>query len=138
MTKYNSAPLDYVFSALADGTRRQMLEMLSHGEASVSQLAKPFGVSLPTIHKHLRSLEQAGFIVHEKRGRVRHIRLMPPGAAQPEHLNFGVHPVGIVKDWVARFENRSDGPLPSVKAQGETEATASPASPPESPDWRCW
>src|SRR6266516_4135781 len=78
MAKYPRHSLDATFGALSDSTRRGILKRLSQGEASVSQLAEPFGVSLPTIHKHLRVLEHAGFIAHEKRGRVRYIRLTQP------------------------------------------------------------
>ena len=75
MVKYSRLTLDMVLSALADNTPRRLLERLSQGEASVSQLARPFGASLPAIYKHLRVLERPGFIAHEKRGHVRHVRL---------------------------------------------------------------
>ncbi len=58
--------LDAVFSALADPTRRAMLARLAKGEATVSELAEPFGLAQPTISKHLRVLEEAGLI---QRGR---------------------------------------------------------------------
>jgi len=68
--------LDRVFSALADPTRRAIVVRLSAGEASVSELAQPFDVSLPAITKHLAVLERAGLLAHEKHGRVRHCRLV--------------------------------------------------------------
>jgi DNA-binding transcriptional ArsR family regulator len=67
--------VDAVFSALADPTRRAILGRLRHGEASVSELAEPFPVSLPAIAKHVRVLERAGLLTHRKTGRVRRCRI---------------------------------------------------------------
>ena len=121
MAKY-SRRLDVTFSALADATRRRMLERLSHGEASVSELARPFGVSLPTIHKHLRVLERAGFIAHEKRGRVRHVRLMSPrGRKCAGNPPPDLRPLQKVKDWLAHFEAAWDQRLLRLKLQVESE-----------------
>jgi len=58
----DEAQLTSVFSALADPTRRAILARLARGEATVSELAEPFGLRQPTISKHLRILEEAGFI----------------------------------------------------------------------------
>jgi DNA-binding transcriptional ArsR family regulator len=63
--------LDLMFQALADGTRRAMLERLGRGSASVSELAVPFAMSLPAVVQHLKVLEQAGLVRTEKIGRVR-------------------------------------------------------------------
>jgi DNA-binding transcriptional ArsR family regulator len=68
-------PLDRKFHALADGTRRAMVERLVGGPASVTQLAEPFDVSLPTIVQHLGVLEDAGIVTSEKVGRVRTYQL---------------------------------------------------------------
>ncbi len=76
MVKYSSATLDSTFSALADPTRRAILTRLARGETSVTQLAKPFNVSLPAISKHLRVLENAGLIHRDKEGRVHRCRLV--------------------------------------------------------------
>jgi DNA-binding transcriptional ArsR family regulator len=65
------AALDRVFQALADPTRRVMVERLSRGPASVSELAEPFEMSLPSIVQHLQVLEASGLIHSEKVGRVR-------------------------------------------------------------------
>lgn len=70
-----NAPLDLMFQALADPTRRVMLERLSHGPASVSELAEPFMMSLPAVMQHLRVLEASGFVRSEKVGRVRTCRI---------------------------------------------------------------
>lgn len=66
-----SSGLDTLFQALADPTRRAMLERLSRGPASVSDLARPFGMSLPAVVQHLAVLEGAGVVRSEKVGRVR-------------------------------------------------------------------
>jgi DNA-binding transcriptional ArsR family regulator len=66
-----SAPLDTVFQALADPTRRAVLGRLSRGPASVSELAEPFDMALPSFMKHIRLLEESGWILTRKQGRVR-------------------------------------------------------------------
>jgi DNA-binding transcriptional ArsR family regulator len=75
MVKQSSDKLDLVFSALSDSTRRAILEKLSRGESSVSELAEPHDMSLPAISKHLRILEEAGLITREVDGRVHRLTL---------------------------------------------------------------
>ena len=75
MVNYTDVSLDSTFSALADPTRRAILERLAQGESSVTALAEPFNVSLPAISKQLGVLENAGLLVREKDGRVRRCRL---------------------------------------------------------------
>jgi DNA-binding transcriptional ArsR family regulator len=70
MVQYQDAVLDQVFSALADPTRRHVLESLGGGSLPVSALAAPHGMSLPGFLKHLRVLEEAGLIARSKEGRV--------------------------------------------------------------------
>ena len=65
------ARLDRMFFALADAHRRSMLDRLSRGPASVSELAEPLGIALPSAVKHLAVLEQSGFVASRKVGRVR-------------------------------------------------------------------
>jgi DNA-binding transcriptional ArsR family regulator len=72
-----SQTLDRTFSALADGTRREILERLQLGPASISDLAKPIGSSLPGVLKHVRILEEANLVTTEKKGRTRECRLGP-------------------------------------------------------------
>ena len=67
--------LDAAFQALADPTRRTLVERLSRGSASVSELAEPLPISLPAVMQHLAVLEASGIVVSEKRGRVRTCRL---------------------------------------------------------------
>lgn len=71
MLKHETEPLDLMFQALADPTRRRMVERLSRGSASVSELAEPFKMSLPAIVQHLQVLEQSGLVTTQKVGRVR-------------------------------------------------------------------
>ena len=73
----NAAPIDGVFRALADPTRRHVLERLSSGPASVSDLAAPFDMALPSFVEHLRVLERSGLVHSHKAGRVRTYRLAP-------------------------------------------------------------
>lgn len=77
----NDSPeqLNIVFFALADPTRRAILARLAHGEASGTELAQPFSISVPAISKHLRVLEHAELILHRKEGRTHLFRL----AARP-------------------------------------------------------
>ena len=69
--------VDRVFHALADPSRRVILERLSHGPASVSQLARPLPMSLPAVVQHLQVLEASGLVRSEKAGRVRTCRIEP-------------------------------------------------------------
>jgi DNA-binding transcriptional ArsR family regulator len=71
------ASLDLMFHALADPTRRVMVERLSRGPASVSELAEPLPMSLPAVVQHLQVLETSGLVRSEKVGRVRTCRLEP-------------------------------------------------------------
>ena len=87
MPKYQG--LDQMFHALVDGSRRAMVERLSRGPASVSELARPFEMALPTIVQHLGVLETAGIVTSAKVGRVRTYQLVP-GAMAP------------AADWIGR------------------------------------
>jgi DNA-binding transcriptional ArsR family regulator len=70
MAQY-SKQLDDIFQALADPTRRAVLGRLGQGPASISELAKPFDMALPSFMKHIQSLEDSGWIRTRKTGRVR-------------------------------------------------------------------
>ena len=76
MAKYD-ADLSPIFQALADPTRRAMLERLAQGAATVSELAAPTGLRLPTVLRHLSVLEEAGLVRSAKDGRVRSCALVP-------------------------------------------------------------
>ena len=91
MVKYFTDPLDHTFFALADATRRAILERLaSDGELMVTQLAEPFDMSLPAISKHLRVLERAGLLVQEKDGRIRRCQLV-------------AGPLEEASDWIEQY-----------------------------------
>jgi DNA-binding transcriptional ArsR family regulator len=76
MVNHSTDSLGAIFAALADPTRRAILERLARGEASVTELAEPFHVSLPAISKQLRVLERAGLLLREKQGRTCRCRLV--------------------------------------------------------------
>lgn len=82
--------LSTTFAALADPTRRAILARLTLGEASVTELAEPFDVSLPAISKHLRVLQRAGLITQGREAQWRPCRLE-------------VRPLKDVADWVERY-----------------------------------
>lgn len=90
MVNQITGDLDSVFSALADPTRRSILERLSHGDATVSELAEPFDISLPAISKHLTVLEHAGLLVRQREGRMRIC-----------HLSVG--PMQGAADWLSHY-----------------------------------
>ena len=79
-----SAALDLMFQALADPSRRVMVERLTRGPASVSELAKPLAMSLPAVVQHLQVLETSGLVRSEKVGRVRTCRIEPKALRSAE------------------------------------------------------
>jgi DNA-binding transcriptional ArsR family regulator len=76
--------LDRAFAALADPSRRGMVDRLSRGPASVSELAEPLAMALPSVLKHLQVLETSGLVASEKAGRVRTYRLEAAALQQLE------------------------------------------------------
>ncbi|WP_340688799.1 metalloregulator ArsR/SmtB family transcription factor [Amycolatopsis coloradensis] len=76
--------MDQVFKALSDGTRREMIERLTRGPASVGELAQPLSMSLPAVMQHLQVLEASGLVRSEKAGRVRTCHLEPDGLRMAE------------------------------------------------------
>ena len=86
-----SEDLDLVFGALADPTRRRIVERLAVGEATVTELARPFSISLPAISRHLKVLERASLITRSQQGRWRHARLSPTSLAS-------------AATWLSRYE----------------------------------
>ena len=79
--KRASEDLDLLFGALADATRRGIVERLAVGEATVTELAAPFSISLPAISRHLKVLERASIITRSQDGRWRSARLSPTSLA---------------------------------------------------------
>jgi len=89
MVELQITQMNSIFHALGDATRRQMLRDLSRGERTVSELAKPFAMSLAAASKHIKVLEGAGLIQREVRGRTHFCRLDPgPLASAHEWLGF--------------------------------------------------
>jgi DNA-binding transcriptional ArsR family regulator len=101
MVKYSSQTLDKTFAALSDPTRRAILARLARGDASVTELAAPFAMSLPAISKHLRVLERAGLVERTKDGRVHRLRLV----AQP------LHEAAV---WIAHYQQFWDRQLAAL------------------------
>ncbi|HUN67563.1 MAG TPA: metalloregulator ArsR/SmtB family transcription factor [Burkholderiales bacterium] len=91
MVKYEDPVLDRVFSALADPTRRGVLDSLAGGSLAVSELAAPSGMSLPGFMKHLRVLENAGLIDRSKEGRV-------------VSCELSAAPMKAASTWMSRYE----------------------------------
>ena len=85
--------LDVAFDALADPTRRSLLERLEGGEFTLSELASPLPLCLMGVQKHVQVLERAGLVSTYKVGRSRHVRLRPEGLKQ-------------ALDWVQDAESR--------------------------------
>ncbi|MCR9214632.1 MAG: metalloregulator ArsR/SmtB family transcription factor [Proteobacteria bacterium] len=77
MVEYNTEILDTTFAALADPTRRAILEKLAAGEQTVGELAEPFDMSLAAVSKHIHLLTRANLVSQRKEGRIRHCRLEP-------------------------------------------------------------
>jgi DNA-binding transcriptional ArsR family regulator len=91
MVKYEDDALDAVFAALADPTRRRVLDSLSGGSLAVTELAAPHAMSLPGFMKHLRVLEDAGLIARTKEGRV-------------VSCELSATPMKNAAAWMARYE----------------------------------
>jgi len=99
MVELDSPRLNAVFHALGDATRRAMLRDLSGGERTVSELARPFAISLAAASKHIRALEAAGLIRREVRGRVHWCALDPgPLASADAWLRY------YERFWTARLD----------------------------------
>lgn len=81
MTERTSEELDLIFGALADATRRSIVEQLAAGEATVTELATPYSISLPAISRHLKVLERASIITRSQHGRWRSAQLSPTSLA---------------------------------------------------------
>lgn len=91
--------LSATFAALADPTRRAILARLLTGEASVSELAEPFQMSMPAVSKHLRVLERAGLIARRREAQFRHCRIEPGALKDVAHWMERYREV-----WEGRFD----------------------------------
>jgi DNA-binding transcriptional ArsR family regulator len=95
MVQYFEAHLDASFAALADGTRRGVLEQLGHAESSITDLAEKFDMTLTGMRKHVGVLEEAGLVITEKVGRVRNCRI-------------GAHRLDEVATWIDSYHQLWD------------------------------
>jgi len=98
----SSDQLSLIFMALADPTRRAILDRLSKGQATVNELAEPFALSLPTISKHLKVLEKAGLISRGRNAQWRPCRL------EPTTLQQGT-------DWLNQYRQLWEGSLNTLE-----------------------
>lgn len=113
----SASNLDRRFHALADPTRRAMLERLVQGPAAVSELAAPFGMALPTVMQHLKVLEGSGLIRSEKQGRTRTCAIDPAALRQVESW-FDAQ----VQIWEQRLD-RLDALVMDLHSENNTEGT---------------
>jgi DNA-binding transcriptional ArsR family regulator len=90
MVKYSPRLLDRTFAALADPTRRRILENLARGGQCVTDVARPYRMSLPAVSKHVRVLERAGLIRRRRRGRV-------------HQLDLEAAPMKQAADWIGEY-----------------------------------
>lgn len=104
--------LDLTFAALADPTRRAILERLDAGEATVTQLAEPFSISLPAISRHLKVLERAGLITRGREAQWRPCRLQPAPLADASQWMERYR-----RYWEASFD-RLDEHLKAIQQEG--------------------
>jgi DNA-binding transcriptional ArsR family regulator len=95
--------LSVTFSALADPTRRAILQRLTEGEASVGELTEPFAISMPAISRHLKVLEQAGLVARTRNAQWR-----------PVQLN--ATPLAEVSNWVERYRQHWQGAFDRMDA----------------------
>jgi DNA-binding transcriptional ArsR family regulator len=103
MVKYKTAGLDATFMALSDPTRRRLLERLSRGQVCVTDLARPFSISLPAISRHLCVLEKAGLLKRKRRGR-RH------------ELKLNAAPMKAAVQWIVEYRRFWEGSLDALAA----------------------
>lgn len=108
-----SAPLDRTFQALADPTRRAIVERLSREPVSVSDLARPLAMSLPAVMQHLAVLEASGLVRSEKVGRVRLCRIAPEALSLAEQW---IH--ARRAEWERRLDRLGDY-LDTLKKDGD-------------------
>jgi DNA-binding transcriptional ArsR family regulator len=103
MVQFGQTALDRSFGALSDPTRRAILMRLGRSEATISDLAAGFDMTLTGLKKHVHILEEAGLVKTEKIGRTRHCRL------GPRHLDD-------VEKWVASYRNQLEQRLDRLEA----------------------
>jgi DNA-binding transcriptional ArsR family regulator len=111
MVKCQHVSLDRTFAALSDPTRRGLLSALSRGETCVTELAKPFSISLPAVSRHLSVLEAAGLLTRQRHGRA-------------HHLQLNAAPMQEAVKWIETYRTFWEGSLDSLAAYLENPAAA--------------
>jgi DNA-binding transcriptional ArsR family regulator len=130
-----SAALDATFSALADPTRRAILASLAERrETSVTELARPYAMSLPAISKHLRVLEDAGLLARRKEGRVHHCRLvaapMKPAVAWIErYQQFWEERLDALKRYLEETPSKEEVSWPRPKRSRKSSKSRARSAP---------
>jgi DNA-binding transcriptional ArsR family regulator len=120
MVELSEHPLDTIFHALGDQTRRRMLAALSKGELSVGELAEPFAMSLAAASKHIKVLESAGLIRREVKGRTHLCRLEPgPLAGAHQWLSDYEHFWAGRLDVLERLLRAEDAAFTREQTDGE-------------------
>ena len=115
MVQYQQPRFDAAFGALADPTRRGVLERLARADASLTDLAEAFGMTVTGITKHIGVLERAGLVTTQKTGRVRTCRLGLRGLEEEAAWIDGYR-----RQWAARFD-ALDGVIEELKPQEKTD-----------------
>jgi DNA-binding transcriptional ArsR family regulator len=105
--------LTETFSALADPTRRAIIARLSRGEATVTELAEPFALSLPTVSRHIASLERAGLVRKSRRGQERTCTLETDRLRDAE-------------DWICEYRDFFEGRFDALSRQLTAQKTEEP------------
>ena len=115
MVKCSNRSLDRTFAALADPTRRRILQHLAQGDSCVTDLARPYSMSLPAVSKHLRVLEGAGLIRRRRNGRV-------------HRMNLEAAPMQQAQQWIEEYRkfweesfDRLDEYLKELQAKENTD-----------------
>jgi DNA-binding transcriptional ArsR family regulator len=103
MVEQMDAPLDAIFRALSDDTRRRMLSELARGDRTVTQLAEPFDMSLAAASKHIKTLEGAGLLRREVRGRTHVCRI-------------DARPLAQANEWLRHYEAFWNSRLDALEA----------------------
>lgn len=110
--------LSKVFAALADPTRRDIVARLSVTDATVSQLAEPYQISLQAVYKHLRTLEEAGVVSR------------PPGP-QPRSVHLEIEALNVMDEWIERYRRQAEARYQRLDrvlaAMKETDREANPS-----------
>ena len=106
MVNNYSSRLDYTFAALADPTRRAIINQLAQGVTTPSELSRPLTISKPALTKHLRALERAGLLKRDIQGREHKLELI-------------VEPLQDAQQWIERYREFWDGQLDALQSYFE-------------------